>query len=336
MSDVEEATPPPPLIRPEHLPQEHWTAIGAEERRLHQAIEVEDKAAIIGSLKSLAESVARVVLDLAGEPAESNANFDGTITRAHNLLCAQPGQDLANDPPFSTMTSQARKMTANLGIIRNEFGTGHGRARSPRVLGEMVLLSIDGAMVWVRWALRRLGPFISGRPGPLIDDLVGGTVFTAGALTARLRATNLPGLEDQHQKAVGVAVGQRVMQGTFVVRWDGLDPCLASDSLDPWTAGYRRGLAVGLLEDVDARLTATPQSLEWALSVMDPIEENAEWLGGMVDTMTTATPAGGLSTDWGESNAAYEMVLGRATIRPEGERPHLMRLAAHVKPESPY
>ena len=106
------------------------------------------------------------------------------------------------------MASQAKKMAANLGSVRNEYGTGHGRARPPEVLEEMLELRMDGAPIWVRWALRRLGPFLSGRPGPSIED-PNNNNLRAGVLARRLHDVDLPNLEVQHRRALGVAVGQR-------------------------------------------------------------------------------------------------------------------------------
>jgi hypothetical protein len=185
--------------------------------------------------------------------------------------------DLADNRPFALMASQAKEMAANLGNVRNEFGTGHGRARVPLIKDEMVYLSAEGTYIWVEWAIRRLDPFTAGRPGPLIDDLRYAT-FTKGSLAQRLESASLPTLEPHHQRALGVAVGQRVTSGTFVVQWDGLDPAIDSIELEPWTRDYRLGLATGLLEDADGRTTITPRALEMAFDVLRPVENWTEWL----------------------------------------------------------
>lgn len=324
---------PPALDRPEHLPDDNWSAITAEEERLSKAISDGDSESILGALKSLVESVARVAKDIAGEPADNNADFTKTLTRAHDLLCNQRGYELANEAPFSTVASQARKIAGTLGVIRNEFGTGHGRARPPKVLDEMVALSLDGGMMWTRWALRRLGPFAFGRPGPLIEALRSGT-FYSGVLRGRLEAANLPGLEQRHQRAVGVAVGQRVMRETFVVRWDGLDPCRQSDELDPWTTDYRQGLATGLVEDEDGRLTLTPHSVQWLTEVVDPIPDNGEWLTELVDRIIENSPPMPLRGDEQALADARTTLVQREEVRPEAEKPAWLALRTHLFPDA--
>lgn len=320
---------PEPLKKPDHLPEDNWAAIAAEEGRLHQSVESEDPAAIIGCLKSLVESVARVTKDLAGEPADVNASFDATVNRAHDLLRRQPGIDLTNDNDFSRVASQACKIASSLGTIRNAYGTGHGRARPPAVLDEMVHLSLDGGLMWVRWALRRLGPFTLGRPGPLIEDLHGGW-FTSGSLAMRLQAADLPSLDPVHQRAVGVAVGQRVARDTFVVRWDGLDPARTSSELSPWTADYRQGVATGLLQDGDGQWTLAPRFVQWAVEVLEAVPDNSEWLEATVPAIVASTNRGLLSGD--DAAEARATVARQATSRPEEEQSLWTSLAEHLGP----
>lgn len=134
-----------------------------------------------------------------------------------------------------------------MGKFRNEYGGGHGRAKLPHIRDEMVDLALDRALIWTRWALRRLGYSSEGRPLVLIRDLIEDSqTFHSGTLKRRLECSNLPALEPRHQRALGVAVGQRIMRGRFVVHWDGLDPCLDSDDILTWTSEYRLELTSGL------------------------------------------------------------------------------------------
>lgn len=313
---------PTSLKRPQHLPDEHWEAIHSEHQRVIDALNMDDASAFLGSLKSLVESVARVVLDIAGEPAENNATFEGTLNRAHDLIVGQKSLDLADNRPFALMASQAKKMAANLGNVRNEFGTGHGRARLPVIKDEMVTLSASGTYIWVEWAIRRLDPFTAGRPGPLIDELHHAT-FSKGSLAARLESASLPTLEHHHQRALGVAVGQRVMRGTFVVQWDGLDPAIESSELEPWTRDYRLGLATGLLEDTEGRATITPRALEMALDVLRPIDNWTEWLEEFLSGLASASRQH-LPQDWSELVKLEQIATEHAALRlgEEGELLH--------------
>lgn len=320
---------PPSLAQPKRLPDEYWEAISAEEVRLHRAITEQDKPDVLGSLKSLAESISKVALDLAGEPSGKNDDFGKVLNRAHNILCAVPALDLTSDSRFSSMASQAKKMAGSLDVIRNGLGTGHGRARVPEVQDEMVALSIEGTMVWARWAIRRLGALSAGRPGVLIRELDDGSVFYAGDLAERLHSADIPNLEQQHQRALGFAVGQRTMRGTFNVGHEGVEPCIMSDSLNPWTPDYRRGLAAGLLYDRDGNLDRRPSILVNAIHVLDPNPDNSELLEQVATDVETSFPPihRDASEEW---LVAAPLLRRQAASRPESERTVWNRLVAEM------
>lgn len=258
------------------------------------------------------------------------------MNRAHTLLAGQPGHELANDSPFSGLASQASKIARNLGVIRNQYGAGHGRARTPSFADEMLALALDGGLLWARWALRRVGYFTKGRPSALINDLiVESRPFYSGSLRERLLAANLPQLEPRHRRSIGVAVGQRVMRESFVVRRDGLDPCLQSSDLVAWPREYRLGLAFGLWFDPDDRLTLTPKSVRDALDVLDPVPDAAADLAEMVDRIVAVRPPGGLTGDWRDDYGTAQFVTTRGSLRPVEERPVLLKLTENINPPPP-
>lgn len=320
------------IKRPPHIPQDHWESVEREIERLSRALDADDGAQAIADLKCLVECIAKIVLELDGNPATSNAAFDGTVKQAHALLAGQPGHQLANKSAFGQMATQASKIAQNLGGIRNEYGGGHGRARVPALEDEMVALSLDGSLLWARWALRRIGYFAIGRPGPLIEALIGSpsSTFYSGLLKERLLSADLPNLEPRYQRSIGMAVGQRVMRETFVVRIDGLDPVLASDSLTTWPRDYRIGLAHGLWVNPEGHFTLTPASVQEALSVLEPVPDCADDLTRWVDQIETIRPPGGLSGDFGLDYQAQQFVLGRIAARPAAEHSALKRLAANI------
>lgn len=61
-------------------------------------------------------------------------------------------------------------VSGELGPMRNQRGTGHGRAVPPDVAVEHGLIACDAACLWCRWALRRLGPYILGDVSALVND----------------------------------------------------------------------------------------------------------------------------------------------------------------------
>lgn len=316
---------PARLQQPRHMPDLNWEAILAEEDRLHHAIDRSDESEVIGQAKALVEAIARVAKEVAGEPAEANAPFEQVVNRAHRLLQTQPGHDLTGEARFSAITSSAVKMAASLGKIRNEYGTGHGRSRAPDIVPEMTALALDGAMIWSRWAVRRLGWFAFGRPGTLIDDLTQGGLFTRGLLGQRLKAANLPELEPQHQRALGTAVGQRAASGTFVVAEDGVLEPIRAGELNPWTREFRLGVATGLREDVTGRAALSVRVLERTRELLDPIEDASDWVEAWADE---AEASGHLLLEQPGDEAqvrAFLSSIGR--VRPEPERRHWQRLA---------
>ncbi len=323
------------LPRPKFLGDEHWECIDTEIARLHNSLETEDDSRVLSDLKCLVEAVAKVAFDIAGKPVKKNKSFEQTVNGAHELLAQQPGHQLATGSVFDAMATQAKKMAFNLGRIRNEYGGGHGRARVPVLRDEMVDLALDGGLIWVRWALRRLGLFSEGRPGPLIEDLVGhNRNFYSGVLRRRLEAANLPKLEPHQQRKLGVAVGQRAMQGTIVVQEDGVDSCLQSDDLAVWPTEYRIGLLIGLWFSPSGKSTLTPDSIKKGLTVLDPVQDCSGTLVEQVRRVRDSTQPGlpkANREDWKE---IVEWIRYRTTVRPAAESAALNQLLEHLAPDS--
>ena len=245
------------IRRPDYLAEVHWDSISIEIDRLTRSLDADDDGQVLADAKCLVESVAKVTHEIAGEPAPES--LKSLVSGAHELLRGQPGHELERATPFAQIANSANKMAQQLGEIRNAFGGGHGRAQQPRVRSEAVDLALDAAFTWTRWALRRLGLFSEGRPEALIRDLiVESATFRSGTLKRRLEAANLGTLEARHQRALGVAVGQRVMRNTFVVREDGLEPALLSDDRTTGRASRRASCSI---RRASSRSPRTPSTL---------------------------------------------------------------------------
>lgn len=327
------------ITRPDFLGDGHWESISTELSRLDRSLVSRDLSQAIGDLKCLVESIAKVTLEINGTPATGNASFDTTVKHAHSLLASQPGLEITNTSIFGNMATQASKIARNLGDIRNEFGSGHGRARQPTIRAEMVDLALDGGFLWARWALRRIGLFSEGRPTELIRSLIGNqtegrSIFYKGDLTRRLEAANLPSLESHHQRALGVAVARRAMEGTFIVSHEGVSLCLASDDTSQlWTRQYRIGLAHGLLFDLDEQPTFYDYSLRNALSALTPLPELAIELNELIDEVINSSAPGRFISGLRESFNLKQFILDQMKKRPDQEHTALLRLAEHVQPQ---
>jgi hypothetical protein len=321
------------VTRPPLLAQEYWEGIESELLRLERSLAAEDDIQAIGDAKCLVEATAKVVWDINGTPADSNAGLPQVVARAHELLRGQPGHELAHQSAYGALAMQASKMAGNLAEIRNAVGGGHGRARKPYVRAEEVDLALDGALTWVRWALRRLDLFAEGRPDQLIQDLVGSetspqTTFTKGLLARRLTSANLAQLDPKWQRALGVAVGQRSAGGTFVVSGEGFSPAVGSSDLVTWPEQYRVGLAVGCMFDRNEQPTIWPSAIAAAMRVLVPVEDE-EAVSELVDRIVLHyQPSDPDSTQVAEAVRDIEVAADQMSAPMQ---PSLTKLAEHLR-----
>lgn len=322
------------LHEPERIGDARRDAIAAELERLARAEDAGDDAQALGYLKCTLEAIAKVVLDLDGEPAASNAPYDTIVKTAHDRLARQPGVELVHTSPFGDLATQARKMAVAMSNIRNNYGAGHGRARSPEVKDEMLLLAKDGSLLWARWALRRVDHFANGRPESLIRDLIGDPdgriIFYGGVLTERLRDADLRNQEPRHARAIGAAVGQRAAQGTFVVGGEGVTPPVEDPDLDAWPPAYRLGVANGLLFGPDGIPSINAHTLTLALRVCLPITDHPRDIASMLENAVAAMLPGTLKGETESIKALRTLTRITGPTRPEPEPAAWDRLTRHL------
>jgi len=322
------------IYRPDHLGDAHWDGISVEYGRFARAVEDRDDAQAIGQLKCLIEAIAKVVHDLNGQPVASKSSFDTIVNSAHNLLARQKGRELAHESPFGDVATQARKIAVNLSQIRNSYGGGHGRARQPELRDEMLDLSMDGALMWTRWALRRIGHFAYGRPETLIRDLIGDPqgqiVFYTGDLEQRLLDANLYDIEPMHARAVGVAVGQRAARDTFLVRREGVQAAIEDDSLERWPMPYRLGVANGLLFTPEELPTITTHNLLQALQICEPVRDAPAEMSDVLNRVSASRPPGPMPGTAEDATTIIWLAERATTQRPQDEREAWRRLLDHL------
>jgi hypothetical protein len=249
------------LELPQGLEPDASVAINDPLQRLNRALAADDLPLVVGTCKDLAEAVAKVVLAARGVTTATNEDFPKLMTQAQAVLDRQPGQGLAADEAIRLAAQSALKAINYLPQLRNRVGTGHGRALAPEVAEEVALVSVDLAMMWCRWALRRLRYVILGRPENLITQLGTGT-FYRGDLAARLEAAQLSQLPEPDQAALGIAVAHRAMRDTFLVMDEGVAQCAQSSDRTRWPPAYRRGLIMGLLINAEGQLETSPWAVE--------------------------------------------------------------------------
>lgn len=282
------------MKRPDHLEDEAWQSIEVHLNRFEMARRASDAGWAIGSAKDLVECVARVVLDAKGVVIPANADFDESVNAAHSALERQPGRDVSMSSDIRAIASSAKKIVIHVRAIRNEHGSGHGRARLKAIDEEMNTVVCDAAILWVRWALRRLEHILIGEADRLIAELRDAIVYRR-SLTEHLEAVMLPDQAPETQRAIGVAFGARTAQDTGNPRIVGIDPAIESSDLVAWPVHYRVGIVEGLLLGRWGYRTSSDRYIPIAAQVIAavPGTELAEELPGLIEKVRSAGyPAG--------------------------------------------
>lgn len=253
------------IPRPLELNREAWKAISDAADRLTGAIQRDDIPAVIGSAKEMCETIARVILAQRGPSVGSNVSYGDLITMAHRAIERQPGEGVAADEDVRKIAQCAKTIVVSLGPLRNQRGTGHGRAEPPDVEVEHACIAGDAAFLWGRWALRRLGHYMLGDVSVLVNKLTDDT-FRRGVLAERLRAVDLPRRTADEARLLGVSVGQRAVRETFLVQAEGVEAAIAAP--DRWTPTYRGGVIEGLLFSADGTVTSSPWAVDSAARLL--------------------------------------------------------------------
>ncbi|HEX3829507.1 MAG TPA: hypothetical protein VHV82_19765 [Sporichthyaceae bacterium] len=248
------------LPRPPSLEFGAWQAIEDNAARLRAAVAADDRPLAVGCCRELVESIAKVIVEVRSGTVRDRDDFQQVVNHAHGLIQYQPGDGLALESYARGAADKAKKLAFLLGEFRNARGTGHGRSFAPEVADEVLEMCLAAALLWSRWALRRVEHYILGDIEKLVHDLSGGGWFHRGTLKQRLLAADLPRLSKADQHRLGVAVGRRVAGNTFVVRGDGVDACIWSQDSAAWPVSYRFGLVEGLFIDSNGQLHVDDQS----------------------------------------------------------------------------
>lgn len=122
---------PGSLVDTETLPEE--AAVRQHAERLRLAIAQGDSALLLGSSKELLESTAKIVLSRVGEMPP--ARYPALITRALEILMihpkSEPTQREDEIASVRKILGGVLQIAIEINSLRNERGTGHGRAEAP-------------------------------------------------------------------------------------------------------------------------------------------------------------------------------------------------------------
>ena len=316
--------------KPDHLDPATWAAVEQHRARFALAAESSDRAWAIGSAKELVESVARAVCDAKGIVVASGDDFDSTINTAHVALERQPGIDVSMTPEIRAIAGHAKKMILNLRAVRNEYGTGHGRAKVVEIDDEMISVVCDATVLWVRWALRRLEHLLIGEADLLLNELRE-AIVNKRSLQKHLEAVVLPDQPPETQRALGVAFAQRSAIHTFVSREVGVDPCSASEDLVAWPAVYRLGVVEGFML---SRWGTAHLDLQWVSTLVNvllpvPPKVAIEGLGEIVEKLDRADQ---VDVDQQAATALVGLMQTEGNRLPPEVRAGWSELAERFKP----
>lgn len=305
------------LTRPHHVEDPAWDAVEAARARVQAAWTQNDMSEAIGKAKELVETVAKVVAAAAGEPAADAMNFAPLVKRAQQALSRQPGANLSQDQNIRAMAQAAQTLATSIGPIRNSHGTGHGRDRLPDVVDEMATITVEAALLWSRWALRRLGHLLADYPNDLIAAVNTGT--SRSELRERFQAAALAQQPEDIQQSVGVAFGQQAAGGYGNAVEVGVEPAI-DGGFDQYPVGYRVGLLKGMLLTGGGFIGLTTYYTSWFVSLLISLpEETAEIV--VEEGRQDVQDASWLSKWRGSTQIDPEAVV--AAMRSEADRvPH--------------
>ena len=258
------------LSRPDHIDQPAWDAIELARDRLQRAWQFEDLSEVVGKAKELVETVAKVTVAATGVTVADSTKFVPLVKMAQKSLDRQPGSDLVQDQDLRAMAQAAQTIVTSIAPIRNTYGTGHGRARIPDIVEEMATLCLESALVWSRWALRRLGHLLADYPNDLIEAVQIGTSRTL--LKKKFDAAALAQQPVEVQRRIGVVFGRQSAGGFGNATEVGVEPAVEGGYED-YPIDYRLGLLEGMLLTAGGTIGITDSYAPWFVSLLASLPE---------------------------------------------------------------
>jgi hypothetical protein len=259
--------------------------------RINLAVKNGDLALAIGCSKDLSESIAKIAIYTVGGTFASSDSYKSLISAAHKAVDRQPTDVAEVHTSFRVIIQAQKNIVGELGILRNDFGTGHGHARRLKIENELALTSIEACLIWSRWMMRRLDDLLANSPNTLRKQLDDGGLFYGGDLTKMLQKVNLPKLDEVAQRAIGVSVARRARTGTYNVAGEGIEACLNRAPAVNWTRNYKLGLIIGLVSNTEGQIYLTRQSLNLVEKILLLENKLPETISFLIESFSGMKPA---------------------------------------------
>lgn len=150
-----------PLMLPEHARLPTVSALREHLARLQRSSAAEDPSAMIGSAKELVESTVKVVLHEVLGQDDPQGDLPQLAKEAEGALALRSNE--VRDHANPKVAAATKRILGGLGNIpsaiaelRNEIGTGHGRATESRVPGRYAKLTVGAAITYCEMLLDTL------------------------------------------------------------------------------------------------------------------------------------------------------------------------------------
>lgn len=274
-------------------------AIRVAESRIDRSVTGTDVEAIIGSSKEFIETVAKVVLDALGHPYGSNAPLTTLASQTLDALAIHPSA-LQGRQSLQRLSSSAITAAQAIAELRNNDGTGHGRATRSNLDRAHAFFIRNLALAWSEWVLATANRALTERAGleTALVEIGSARVFHRGEFPAYLTEIGLFDFGEDDQRRVGLAVARRwSVNHTFMALEDVIDPI--AEGTGEYPAAFCEGVLEGLVLDHNGYLQLTADDIRRAISIGArlPGDRVARVFRGLADRIDDAQPAQSFDAD---------------------------------------
>jgi Abortive infection C-terminus len=310
------------------LPKTAQEAIALATARIDRAEAAGDVEGVIGASKDLVETVAKIVLDVAGQSYGSDTPVQKLASMSMKAL------GIAEErPALQRLGGSMATAAGAIGELRNTDGTGHGRSAPSTINVRHAEFVRAAASAWCKWMLALAEAKLAEtmRFNTALVEIGGERVFRRGALKAYLEELQLDTAPPEVQRKLGLAVARRwTMNSTFMPRLDVIDPL--AEGAEEFPLVFQAGLIEGLLLDKDGRVRMDADDVRKAIEIAMRMRPRARQLTltQLADHVDEAAAAPSFDHD---AQASVAALFGELALENRARDPAhaLSRIAARLE-----